>query len=192
MVTRTATLKLSALCCECGNTRTVTEWDSFGEAEPDEVAAPRNPFGRCFLWRKCKACGKDTKHAYLRLDQDRDELETAMAAVDVERCAEQILAEVQVPAVVEALRHRGVRVEWRSAWPWADAERPVGSVTWYLSDDVFVVELDDTDDTLRLLRALKTVEEIISDPGGWLIWRVDPSGRQPTARFSLSGLRHAL
>lgn len=115
-----------------------------------------------------------------------------MAAVDVERAAEQILAELQVPAAVEALRDRGVRVEWRQAWPWVDSERPVGSVTWYLSDDVFVVELDDTDDVLRLLTALKTAEEIISDPRGWPIWRIDPSGAlsQPTARFPLSGARH--
>lgn len=189
MITRTANQKLLALCCECGMVRTVTEWDSFGEAESRDVPASRNPFGRCFLWRKCRRCGTDTKHAYLRQDENRDELELVMIAVDVERAAEQILAEMQVPMAVDGLRDRGVRVDWYSGALALDPEAAVGTLTWYLESNAFVVELDESADVLRLLWALRRAGKIVDNSRVWPLWDVEPAGfwAQPTARVELCG-----
>lgn len=114
-----------------------------------------------------------------------------MAAVDVERTAEEILARVQVPRAVEELCSHGVRIEWKPGPVWADPDDPVGVVTWYLDSVEFIVELDQSVDVLRLLRALKTASEFVAEPRVWPMWNSEPAGflSQPTARYSISGSR---
>ncbi|MFI7120746.1 DUF6315 family protein [Amycolatopsis sp. NPDC049868] len=165
-----------ALCCECGETRKVSDWSGWGEAPVEEVDGRRSAFGRCYVWRKCAVCGSDTQHAYLRDDDDRDEVEDAMLGVDVARTADLIVADTQIPMLVAWLQERDVRVTWRDL----EVRHTSGLITRYLDDGTFVVLLDETVTALDLVAGLEQAVRIVQQPDEWILWIAVPgTSREP-------------
>jgi hypothetical protein len=119
---------LTALCCDCGTIREVSDYQSVGEAQSAYGLA------RCVVWRKCRTCGYRTYHAYLRLDEDRDELEDALR-LDGALAAEALDEEV------EQLRLCGVEVGHAPVPAIWDGQS-VGMVTQRLTDRAYSIVLD--------------------------------------------------
>ena len=117
---------LTALCCECGMVRKVSDHQSVGEAQSAYGLA------RCVVWRKCRACGYRTYHAYLRDDEDCDELEDALRLGG--QGAEALDEEV------EQLRLCGVEVGHASVPAIWDGQS-VGMVIHRLTDHAYSIVL---------------------------------------------------
>jgi len=170
-----------ALCCKCGRPRMVTEWDSWGEPRDEEVAGAKHAYGRCYVWRKCASCGRQTMHAYLREDGKRDEIESIMMGVDVVRSAEIVVAESQIPLAVNWLVDHDVRMEWASD---CGPDGTVGVITRYLDDGAFLVRVDPDADPKGLLSVLEQAIRIVRDPRAWIIWQAVPAiGGDPPLVF---------
>ena len=89
--------ELTALCCDCGAIRRVTTYRGIGEAQSAHGAA------RCVVRRMCRSCGRQTYHAYMRDDEDRDELEDALRL-------DNALAAEALEEEISQLRRCGVEV----------------------------------------------------------------------------------
>lgn len=170
---RTAHERLKAICCECGNIRFSSEWQSFGEASyADAVASSSRAFGRCIVWRKCSVCGDETKHAYLREDARRDEFESVLASIDVIRVADGVIADRQLEEAISWICEKGARVSWeKDSW----GPRCHGALVWFLDDGVFLVQLSASADPISLMMIIEIASKIVEKPSSWLRWQVIPA-----------------
>jgi hypothetical protein len=137
----------------------------------DEVYGFRHAYGRCYVWRKCYVCGKQTEHAYLRGDDGRDEIECLMFGVDALRTAETVIGDMHIPTILQWLDDRDIRVEWRRE----DDKRSFARLTRYLDDGTFSLTLPCRIDSLTLMTLLEQAVRIIDAPESWLLWCVVPA-----------------
>lgn len=150
--------EFTALCCECGVLRNVSGSDGVGEAQSAFGAA------RCVVWHACDVCSHPTRHAYLREDSSRDELEDALR-LDDELAAEALGEEI------EQLRLCGVEIG-HAPVPAIWEGQSVGMVTQRLTDHTYSVILDPDASVparIRLIDLIWTELAIAENTHRWYI-----------------------
>ncbi|WP_026120498.1 DUF6315 family protein [Nocardiopsis potens] len=134
---------LTALCCECGQSRQVSDYQGTGEAQSAYGLA------RCVVRRLCRVCGHRTYHAYLRDDADRDELEEALKLDDA-MAGEALEEEIQQLRLCDVeIGHAPVPAVWDG--------QPVGMVTQRLADRSYSVVLDPAASVVARLKLIDLV-----------------------------------
>lgn len=152
---------LTALCCECGASRQVSSYRGIGEAQSAHGLA------RCVVWRMCAACGYRTYHAYLRNDEDRDELEDALK-LDEELATEALDEEV------EQLRLCGVDIGHAPVPAIWDGQS-VGMVTQRLTDHSYAIVLDPHSSVAARLKLVDMLWNELTTGDNDDRWYIQPS-----------------
>ncbi|MDA2805163.1 DUF6315 family protein [Nocardiopsis suaedae] len=168
---------LTALCCECGRIRTVSDRQGTGEAQSAHGVA------RCVVRRLCGTCGRRTDHAYLRDDGDRDELEEALQ-LDEAMAAEALEEEIeQLRQCDVEIGHAPVPAIWDG--------QPVGMVTQRLSDLAYSVVLDPESAVTARLKLIDLVWNELAIGGHEDRWHIQSSedGSSPEYAVRLFGYR---
>ncbi|PRX97411.1 DUF6315 family protein [Allonocardiopsis opalescens] len=170
------TQTLTALCCQCGNTRAVSTHRHVGEAQS------AYGFARCVVWRKCAVCGEQTTHAYLRDDPERDELEDALNLDDA-------LAAEALDEEVDQLRQCGVEVG-HAPVPAVWDGQPVGMLTRRLDDHAYAIVLDPGSSVVARLKLIDLLWNELMTGGAEGHWYIQPGeGRRPGYAVRLFGYR---
>lgn len=163
----------TAMCCGCGNVRRTSLWQGMGEVDDDWDIFDDYSCTRCLVWRKCEVCAEVTRHAYLRPDDNRDELEQLLVGVDVTRAADEVVARLQVEHALAWLGDRGVTVVW-DAMTIVDE---VGAVLRHrLGDGTFVLVLPPGLAAGALAVVLEQVVRVLESPTTRAQWCVVPAG----------------
>src|SRR5690625_3568626 len=152
---------LTALCCECGTSRKVSAYRAIGEAQSAYGLA------RCVVWRVCRTCGHRTYHAYLRDDEDRDELEEALDLDDA-------LAAEALDEAVEQLRLCGVDIGHAPVPAIWDGQ-PVGMVTQRLTDHAYAIVLDPNSSVVARLKLIDLMWNELSIGDNDDRWYIQPA-----------------
>lgn len=168
--------EFTALCCECGVLRSVSGSDGIGEAQSAFGAA------RCVIWQNCDVCGHPTRHAYLREDARRDELEDALRLDDA-------LAAEALDEEIEQLRLCGVEIG-HAPVPAIWEGRSVGMITQRLTDHTYSLILDpdaSVSARIRLIDLIWTELAIGENTDRWYIQ--PPNNDSPGYAVRLFGYR---
>jgi hypothetical protein len=137
-----ASPQVRALCCECGTLRMTGLNSAIGEGWRDEL-------DRCLVRRKCKTCGIQTSHAYLR---DGDRYADHCEETDTGRSLERELLWLNVDEEIEQLRDCEVLVIRDDGTMCGEDE--AARVVQYLDDGRFALWINPTlhpDTVLALL-----------------------------------------
>src|SRR5690606_2935887 len=169
--------ELTALCCDCGAIRLVSPHRGIGEAQSAYGAA------RCVVWRLCRSCGRRTYHAYMRDDDDRDELEDALRLDDA-------LAAEALEEEVEQLRLCGVEVG-HAPVPAIWDSQPVGMITQRLSDRTYAVGRAPHAAIVARLELSDLVGSGLTAGEHGDRWDIQPSDDRPGYADRLFGFRSA-
>lgn len=163
--------QLKALCCECGNIRMTTDFDSRGDNTDPEWTVThvgQEYVRRCIVWRRCTVCGARTKHAYIRNDPDRNEAEVADHL-------NALPAQLEVFEILNELRARPNV----SVFEVIDDDEPAVTVERNLDDDTWEVGIFGTMPIQALSSRLRKAQERIVKPGGerWFMSPASDGGR---------------
>lgn len=168
--------ELTALCCGCGTIRQVSAYRGIGEAQSAYGLA------RCVVWRLCRTCGHRTHHAYMRADEDRDELEDALRLDDA-------LAAEALDEEIEQLRLCGVEIG-HAPVPAIWNGQPVGMVTQRLTDQAYSIVLDPNASVVARLKLIDLVWNELSTGGHDNRWYIHPADDEnPGYAVRLFGFR---
>ncbi|MBB4933143.1 hypothetical protein F4561_003963 [Lipingzhangella halophila] len=167
---------LTALCCECGATRTVSAYRGIGEAQSAYGLA------RCVVWRMCRSCGRRTYHAYLRDDDERDELEDALKLDDA-------LAAEALDEEIEQLRLCGIDIGHATVPAIWDGQS-VGMVTQRLTDHSYSIVLDPGASVVSRLKLIDLMWNELSIGEHHDRWHIQPADEEsPGYAVRLFGYR---
>ncbi|MDS1271145.1 DUF6315 family protein [Lipingzhangella sp. LS1_29] len=166
----------TALCCECGTVRDVSTHRGIGEAQSAHGHA------RCVVRRSCTECGRQTYHAYLREDEERDELEEALQ-LDEALAAEALDEEVEQLSLCGVdITHAEVPAVWDG--------QSVGMVTQRLSDHTYAVILDPGCSVVARLKLIDLIWVELSTGGAPDRWHIQPPDEEsPGYAVRLFGYR---
>ncbi|WP_173668319.1 DUF6315 family protein [Thermobifida fusca] len=167
--------ELTALCCDCGAIRRVTTYRGIGEAQSAHGAA------RCVVRRMCRSCGRQTYHAYMRDDEDRDELEDALR-LDNALAAEALEEEIsQLRRCGVEVGHAPVPAIWDSP--------PVGMITQRLSDRKYSLVLDPNSSIVARLKLIDLLWYELTTGEHSDRWHIHSPGDGPGYAIRLFGFR---
>jgi hypothetical protein len=114
-----------------------------------------------------------TAHAYLRTDDDRDELEQLLVEIDTVRTADDIVAQLQIEYALDWLSDRGVDVVWSDM----NAVARVGAVLRHrLGDGTLLLVLAPDLEARVLVLLLEQVVQVLERPAANAVWCVVPMG----------------
>ncbi|MBB6172806.1 hypothetical protein HNR23_002866 [Nocardiopsis mwathae] len=117
--------------------------------------------------RVCRSCGRRTDHAYLRGDDDRDELEDALKLDDA-------LAAEALDEEVEQLRLCGIDIGHAPVPAIWDGQ-PVGMVTQRLSDRSYAIVLDPESSVVARLKLIDMIWNELSIGDNDDRWYIQPA-----------------
>ncbi|AAZ56199.1 hypothetical protein Tfu_2166 [Thermobifida fusca YX] len=167
--------ELTALCCDCGAIRRVTTYRGIGEAQSAHGAA------RCVVRRMCRSCGRQTYHAYMRDDEDRDELEDALRL-------DNALAAKALEEEISQLRRCGVEVG-HAPVPAIWDSPPVGMITQRLSDRKYSLVLDPNSSIVARLKLIDLLWYELTTGEHSDRWHIHSPGDGPGYAIRLFGFR---
>lgn len=144
---REARPQVRALCCQCGTLRTAKPRGAYtGESDGGE---------RCLMLRKCRTCGVDTDHAWLRDDLADD----VRAGLDVS------LSQALSPAVtqlIDSFEACEVRV-WSPELRWKEGQ--VAMLCQWLDDNTWSLNLNPAAHIVHLFGALEAAWCVLATTG---------------------------
>lgn len=125
-----------ALCCECGALRTCSTRGLYPYNESEEYGFQGRP-GRFVVTMKCTVCDAQTRHAVMRVDENRD-------------CAEQWdhaptnsdLARQELQALINRLHGFGVEIHYRTRNEKSRAKGYAAGYSYDQSKSCWRIELD--------------------------------------------------
>ena len=163
-----------ALCCKCGAVRTVSTREpqlasdpySCGEGQDSSRLADAQgrgfdlgmqPYWRCLRTLACEVCGRPTRHAEIRQDDDRNYAEQQDREADVSRR--------ELTARLSRLELAGIKVSWPDPqYPeeWPDPSTVVALYQFCHANRVWwLIELAEGVSPVELLDGLSRAERII-------------------------------
>lgn len=184
----TSSARRPALCCECGNVRTVSpnayprraDPYSRGEGETPErlefwkskgLREGMDPYWRALMMLKCSACGEQTRHALTREEGCLDYCEEEARRVD--------MARRELNARLHRLELAGIDVRWRGEGDRWTSERTIIQLYEYRDESPrWYVQVREAADPDQLIRQLVDVERTIDREDLTYEWKQDSDGAQ--------------